>query len=274
MKKILLIALIAFGTNAKAQITLEHKYDSASDYKNNILMIVKFELLGERYVKINRQGYSISIYDLNHSLTKTISLANYPPSMGYFLILYMSQLLFNPDSAIEFLYGYSSADGVVHTRIYKEDGTVIFIADSLYSWDEFNIPQQQFTIYNTKQGTKMILSHRYNGQSWVYSLPGRLSSGIQESNMQLIAAQNGQFSNLFPNPGNGKVTLQYELPEGETEGEIVLYNQQGAEVKRYKVDNTFNDVILDNTQLTVGTYFYQLLTSKEIVGVKKMIIIK
>jgi len=241
-------------------------------------MIVKFELLGERYVKINRQNYNISIYDLNHSLTKTISVVSYPPSLGYFLVLYLSQQLFDTDSAIEFMYGYSDANGVVHTRIYKEDGTPIFIADSLYSWDEFSIPQQQFTIYNTQQGAKMILSHQNNGpghgQAWVYSLPGTLSTAIQEANGQLIQAQSGQLSNLYPNPSNGSVTLQYELPKNEKDGELILYNMQGAEVKRYKVDNTFKDILLDNTQLPAGTYFYQLLTSKGSVGVKKMVVVK
>ncbi|MBI3500440.1 MAG: T9SS type A sorting domain-containing protein [Bacteroidetes bacterium] len=272
MKNILLIMFFAFTINASAQITLEHKYDTASDYKDNILMIVKFELLGECYVKINREGNNISIYDLNHSLIKTISFASYPPHVGNFIVLYLSQQLFDTDSAIEFLYGYSSADGVVHTRIYKEDGTSIFIADSLFSWDEVSIPQQQVTIYNTPQGTKMILSHMGNDQAYVYSLPGTLSTGIQEGNAALMQAQG--LGSLYPNPSTGKATLQYELPKGETQGEIILYNTHGAEVKRYKVDDTFKDLLLDNTQLPAGTYFYQLQTSKGSVGTKKMVVVK
>ena len=89
-----------------------------------------------------------------------------------------------------------------------------------------------------------------------------------------MQAQRGQFSNLYPNPSNGTVTLQYQLPEGEQEGELILYNMQGAEVKRYKVDNTFKDVLIDNTQLPAGTYFYQLQTNKGAVGTKKMVVIK
>jgi len=53
-----------------------------------------------------------------------------------------------------------------------------------------------------------------------------------------------------------------------------LYNIQGAEVKRYKVDNTFKDILLDNTQLPAGTYFYQLQTKKGMVGTKKMVVVK
>ena len=65
MKKLLLLALIAFAINAKAQITLEHIYDSSSTYDGGCqLMIVNFEVSGEQYVKINRIGKYISIYEL------------------------------------------------------------------------------------------------------------------------------------------------------------------------------------------------------------------
>ena len=119
----------------------------------------------------------------------------------------------------------------------------------------------------------MILSY-HNGHAKVFSLPGTLSTAIAEANGQLIQMQSGQLSNLYPNPSNGTVTLQYQLPKGEPEGELVLYNMQCAEVKRYKVDNTFKDILLDNTQLAAGTYFYQLQTKNGSVGTKKMVIIK
>ena len=47
------------------------------------------------------------------------------------------------------------------------------------------------------------------------------------------------------------------------------YNMQGTEVKRYKVDNTFKDVLIDNTQLPAGTYFYQLQTTGRVVGERR-----
>jgi len=281
MKKLLIIILIAFGINTKSQIVWEHTYDSASTSDPftgaNQLMIIKFEVSGERYVKINRMGASISIYDMNHSLLKTISMASFPmcgtPGPGD--VLYLSEKLFDPDDAMEFMYishpcGASSPNAI--TNIYKEDGTIIF-SDTGAALIRSNIPLQQYPIYNTSQDTKMILSYR-NGQAKVFGLPGTLTTGIQEGNAQLVQAQGGQFSNLFPNPGSGKVTLQYELPKGETEGEIILYNQQGTEVKRYKVDGAFKNIIIDNTQLSQGTYIYQLVTSKGAVGVKKMVVVK
>lgn len=57
MKNILLIGIIAIGINVKAQITLEHTYDTASTFstigpngaEQCQMMIVKFEVSGERY---------------------------------------------------------------------------------------------------------------------------------------------------------------------------------------------------------------------------------
>ncbi|OFX27990.1 MAG: hypothetical protein A2X08_15770 [Bacteroidetes bacterium GWA2_32_17] len=276
MKNIILIALITFGINATAQITLEQTYDSASNYSlTSELMIVNFEVSGERYVRINMAGKTIDIYDLNHSLIKSISYAGFPPNNnGIAHIMYFSENLFNIDSKMEFMYvNFYGNPSIVNTRIYNEDGTLIFQADSMAPLVTVYIPQQQFPIYNTTQGAKMILSNQFGGKAKVYSLPGTLSTAIEQANGQLMQP-NGTFGILYPNPSNGAVTLEYELPKGEQDGELILYNMQGAEVKRYKVDNTFKDILLDNTALPAGTYFYSLQTKKGAVGTKKMVVVK
>jgi hypothetical protein len=273
MKKIILIAIILVVStlSSRAQITLEHKHDSASDYLNHELIVVKFELLGDCYVKINRHGRSISIYDLNHSLINSISLASYPQGGNYlFMLLYISQQLFDPDPAIEFMYGYIDANGTPHTRIYKENGTLLFVADSLYCWDEINIPQQQFPIYNTTQGTKMILSHYTNGQSYVYSLPGTLTTAIDRASHSFA----GNMGSAYPNPTNQSTTVDYKLPDNTNQGEIVFYNLQGTEIKRYKVDRTFDHLLISTADIPTGTYYYQLQTSGNASTSKKLVVIK
>ena len=282
MKKILVVALLALGINAKAQVVFEHDYDTASTFASGSpslsdqLELIHFEVSGDKYVKISRHEGKIMVYDLNHALLKTIDCSGFPgaSSMQYVYILYLSESLFDTDSGIEFMYlaTQTSTPPYVYTGIYNDDGSLIF-SDTAASEIFISFPSQQYPIYNTTQGTKMILSYK-NGHAKVFGLVGTLSTGIQEANGQLMQAQGGQFSNLYPNPSNGAVTLQYALPKGEKEGEIILYNMQGSEVKRYKVDDTFTDIILDNTQLPAGTYFYQLTTSKRAVGTKKMIVVK
>lgn len=279
MKKFLFIALIAFGINAKAQIIMEHDYDSASTFATgspaiqNQLMIIKFEISGERYVRINRRMRNICIYNMNHSLLKTIDFSGFPfdssnPNAQF--ILYLSEQLFDTDSGIEFMYCTSLSSSTYYIGIYNEDGSLIF-SDDGYIPILFSVPLQQYPIYNTSQGTKMILSY-LNGHAKVFSLPGTLSQGIHESNNMLLAQSS--ISNPYPNPAINTTRINYELPNGINEGVIVFYNLQGIEVKRFKVDKTFNTLLISTSDIAAGTYYYQLQTTAQNSEGKKMVVIK
>ncbi|MES2726467.1 MAG: T9SS type A sorting domain-containing protein [Bacteroidota bacterium] len=278
MKKIFLLAFIAFVLNAKAQITLEHTYDSASTWNfckgvPSQLMIVKFEVSGERYVRINRCGPgSINIYDMSHSLVKTIPLTNIARSQSGDIgsILYFSENLFNADPKIEFMY---VTDSTVFstTKIYNEDGTLLFNENGAPNIIP-NIHLQQYPIYNTATGTKMILSYG-NGQAKVFALTGTLTTAIQSASQDMMKEQN-LISNPYPNPSKQSTSIDYKLPDGINQGEIVFYDIQGSEIKRFKVDRTFDTLLISTDELTSGTYYYQLQTSKGISGGKKLLVIK
>lgn len=87
------------------------------------------------------------------------------------------------------------------------------------------------------------------------------------------AAAVGSMKN-FPNPSQNQSTIEYTLSKGETQGEIIIYDIAGVEVKRVMVTNNSNKIVLDNSALHSGTYFYQLITSKGSLSMKKMVIIK
>lgn len=277
MRKLLFIALIAFFSNAKAQITLEHDYDSASTYSSGSpalmdqLMIINFEISGERYVRINRHGKTICIYDMNHSLIKTIDFSSFPQAStanNYLTILYFSENLFDTDSGTEFMYIANT--GTPYTGIYNDDGSLIF-SDNCAPLTPASWPPQQYPIYNTSNGTKMILSYQ-NMNAKVFSLPGILSTSIENTNNNLLS-QNS-ISNAYPNPSLNSTQIDYALPNGTNQGEIVFYNIQGKEVKRFKVDNTFNSLIISTSDLSTGTYYYQLQTTGQSSAGKKMVVIK
>lgn len=284
MKKYFVLALITFCINANAQITLEHVYDSAATTNwcpgaayNTQLMLINFEVSGERYVKINGCNKIISIYDMNHSLQKTISLVNLPNPVGENTILYLSENLFNTDPLMEFMYFYQMIDTSGNhnyvTNIYNENGIQLF-SDTSGPWVYATWGMQQWPIINSSQGTKMILSCR-DGRAKVFSLPGTLSEGISEANNNLITMQmQSSVSNAYPNPNNGSTQIDYSLPIGINEGEIVFYDLQGMEVKRFKVDRTFNTLLVSTKELAAGTYYYQLQTSLQNSEGKKMIVIK
>jgi hypothetical protein len=280
MKNILIIIFLAISISARTQITLEHDYDSAATIISgspsvyNQLMIVNFTVSGEKYVKINRLGKSIEIYDLSHALQKTIDCSSFPMIFGAMgNVIYLSENLFSTDSKIAFMYGFSNGtSATTYTGIYEEDGTLLF-SDTCAPIVYQNTPLQQYPIYNTSEGTKMILSY-LNIHAKVFSLPGTLTTSIQETNNNLIAMQTGRVSNAYPNPNNGSTKIDYTLPDGVNEGEIVFYNIMGNEVKRFKVDRTFNTLLISTKDIAAGTYYYQLQTSGESSGGKKMVVIK
>ena len=284
MKKILLLCiLLIVALVSKGQITLEHVYDTAATNSDNFkdngpnqLLMVNFEVSGWHYVKINRCALKISIYKPNHSIWKEISLANCPQSttigLRVYDILYLSQHLFDTDDEIEFMYikNTSGSNAPFFTGIYNEDGNLIF-SDSGAAWIKPNYHLQQYPIYNTPFGTKMILSYR-KGTARVFGLPGTLSSDIAKANFELVSQ--GSISNAYPNPAVNYTQIDYSLPNKADEGEIVFYNLNGIEVKRFKVDRTFDVLFVSTSDIPPGTYYYQLQTNLQYSEGKKMVVIK
>lgn len=276
MKKIILLVLILSAFNVKSQITLEHTYDSASSCAStgptNQLMIVEFENSGTKYIRINRYDETINVYSMSHILQKSISYSGFPgtnPNSNN--IMYISEGLFDLDNSIEFMYSTSTGTNMYYTGIYNEDGSLLFSetgAPMIY----INVPLQQYPIYNTPYGTKMILSFP-TGQAKVYSLPGILSTSIAEANNVLISAQSS-VSNAYPNPAANSTQIDYALPIGESNGFIVFYDLQGNEVKRFEVDDTFSTLLISTSDIAAGTYYYQLQTTATASEGKKMVVIK
>jgi hypothetical protein len=279
MKKILLIFIMAFGMNVKAQINLEATYDTASAN----LYIVTLEVDSDKYVKVERQNSAhraIILYNLDHSIWKTIDCSSFPKfdscggSLNYgrynFEVLYITQHLFDSDNGIEFMFNINGC-GVndYFTGIYNEDGTSIFTQNGATPAVHLNIPIVFKPIYNTINGAKMILSFPATNQSKVYSIPGTLS------NSNMIHSNNSNGSALFsvyPNPTSNQTIINYKLPMGITNGEIIISDMTGKEIKKYSVDNSFDNLIISTNELMHGVYMYSLKGSGKILETKKIIV--
>jgi|GEM_PF-872617 hypothetical protein len=305
MKPTLIVIIAAFiSIVTSAQIKFEHLYAYSSTQQ---LRIVHFSSskLGYKYAVFQQTGSStgtIQLYNLNHSLYKTITI---PPSgqpKGTLAVLYISDSLFNTTTAdIEYmLEDVDSTYYLPHIRIYNDSGTTLFSKDSvLITWEAPQLPSTE-PIFYTPNGYKMILSFIPTGGSnvsfgpdvqtflsddtsaYVYSLPGALpcnecSNGVITG---LIGPENnggnnqGYLKNPYPNPANNNVVIGYGLPEGINQGEIIFYNMSGQEIKQYTVDKTFNTLNISTTDLASGTYLYILKTAMGNVGSKKVIVIK
>ena len=281
MKKIILIAILIIATftinqNIKAQITLEHTYDSAA----NNLYIVTLEVEGMKYVYRDNDNSEVRLYNLDHSIFKTML---YPTTKWYSLnlpsVLYISEHLFNNDDSIEFMFVYTAMNANPYyqaTVILNEAGTILFEADSMAPNVQGNFPEAQLPIYNTPNGTKMILSQtgtmaNPNPNANVYGLTGTLTNSIKPFNNTW---SNQMIENIYPNPSTGNTTIEFNLPQGENTGQLVIYNNKGVEMKKYNVDNTFHTLLLNNNEFHAGIYYYQLITSSGVSGARKMVVIK
>lgn len=280
MKNIILI-MIVFAIKVNAQITLEHTYDSAGYNNGNNwqqLYVVKLEVDGDKIVFADKANKLIKLYNLNHTLWKTVSFANATDLNSTYNkqnIMYISQHLFDTDDEIEFLYidNDAAAQTLFITQVINEDGNLIFTANGQAPRLIASAPQEQLPIYNTSSGTKMILSGGFNdSKAYVYSLIGTLSTGI-------VAAPNSELNQLrtsfpYPNPTNSTTKIDYTLPNGVNTGEIIFYDTQGKEVKRFDVDNTFNSLEISTEDLQSGIYYYNLQTAQGNSEAKKLITIK
>lgn len=279
MKQLLVILLLIMGTHAQAQFTLEHTYDSAATYNfcpgpgSSQLMYLKLEASGERYVKINRCGKLISLYDMDHSLVKNISLDMVYTASPYFTIgyiMYISEHLFNLDDKLEFMYVVDSGTYKI-TQVYNETGELLF-SESGSPDVILTMHAQQYPIYNTDNGTKLMLSYE-TGEAKVFGLGGMLGTEIDVANTQLVSTYSA-LSNPYPNPAQHATTIDYTIPEGNTTGEIILFRITGEEIARYPVTNAYSSIQIPTNNLIPGNYFYTLQTTSAITETKHLIIIQ
>jgi hypothetical protein len=282
MKRILLylsilLSQILVSPSLYSQITYETTYTGAGMK----LYMVNLEISGMKYlVKTEDSGNRyLKFYNLDHSLWKTIDCNPFPAmelcgDPGYILYnfdaLYISENLFACDDKIEFLYS-SAGDCRWFTAVYNELGTPLLIADSAIAWVKPNTPQQWRPIYNTPDGTKLILSY-YNGNAKVFDLPCTLSEGIDQLKMNSTSDQTEM--NVFPNPGKYQNTVAYKLPSGVDQAELIISDLSGKEIRRYKVDNNFTNLLITQGEIAPGTYFYSLVTESKVLVSKKVIILK
>jgi hypothetical protein len=226
----------------------------------------------------------VYLYNLNHSLYRHIVI---PAQSQYFNFCYLTEDLFDTDSTnFEYLLSIGNFNNTCFVKIYREDGTLLFQRDSaLFALTAITANSDyQDNIIVTDSGTKMVLpiQNPSNSRTEIYLLPGHLpckmtcSEHVVSEGLPTEIKETTQknFNNPYPNPTSSQIHIPYSIPDGETQGEIIFYDMAGAEVKRFKVDRTFSDLILSTTDLTAGSYYYQLITAHSKSEGKKLIVIK
>jgi len=254
-KTILIVIAILQSIVAQSQIALEHTYDTTNFSDNMPLFKIQLEAGGSKYVAVNNSEQRMVIYNLDHTVYKTINLAS-----GSWLILYISDHLFALDDKIEYLdFGSNGSNGWL--RIYNEDGVLIWEElDSLGCVVYYHSADFVYPVVNTDSGAKLITHIVLSPGSGtfkakVYGLPGTLTP----ANIQLYENQFEEAMKIYPNPSSSQSTIEFELPQGKQRGEIIIYDVVGNEIKRIPVTSEQKKLTVDNSLLPSGTYFYHLI---------------
>ena len=178
MKNIITTLLLIASISSYAQITLENIYPTGSIINKDYIRLVKLSSSGYKYAE--NSDSVLTLYNLNHTVFRTIPI----PPCPYGLIsssgvvvrtYYISEELFNTNPVdIEYLLFYTDPATIGHVIVYNETGTVLFSKDTVsFAGSTTGYLNEDFISY-TPSGCKMIMSHRYSGAAFVYSLPGFL----------------------------------------------------------------------------------------------------
>jgi len=246
MKTLTVLSLffVLLGTT-NAQVTLEKTYNYSAT-------VVKFETLGYKYYLMDVPSAQCRIYNIDHSLYKTINC--FVPSGSYLYdIKFLSENLFDSDAGIELLYTWYryNADSAYYnydSRIINEDGSeLVYIEGALYNY-----------INKTGDETYKLFSYCYDFSEFpeviwtnIYSLPGKpvVSAALFEKDAEFLL-------NAYPNPASNTLKVVYNLPENVDSGVLQLFDNSGRPINQFVVDHFSDHLDLDVSKLSSGVYHY------------------
>jgi hypothetical protein len=278
MKNLLALFTLFITTSLYAQITLEHEYPK----EDNNVRLLQLDSNEFKYIVSNGND-TISVFNLDHSLYKLLIIPKVNGAVEYYGLCVISRRLFDIDDQLEYMVlgAYDGSNPLTSfLRVLNENNVQLFRCDSCFLVDYgtsgiINLPGViNASIVNTETGTKMLIRSFKAITTQIYSLPGKFfggktTLGIDQPN--IISSTNISLTS-YPNPSSGEIRIEYKLPEGATTGEIVITTTDGKEVKRYKVGNVFNDILIERSELRSGAYFYKLVTPRGASEAKKFII--
>lgn len=260
MKNIFILLILTFFTlGSAAQITLENTYQGSASLTN-------LTVSGNKYFLMDATNRQCILYNMDHSIWKTISLA-VPANTYLYDIKLVSDKLFNSDDNVELAY-----------ICYSYDTTLYYYTYYLNIVDEtgnnlLSLPGCGYLELKTTTGkSSKMMAYIYDFSVYpstvstaVYSLPGSLpSEAVSEMNRDNTAAP-------FPNPAKSTITIPYRLPDGVNRAEINVINNLGSQVAKYNVDRTFDHLMVPVSAYPKGLYFYQVKNGNEIISSGKFI---
>ncbi len=261
MKYILIILFWLTVISLAAQPVFEHTYNESAS-------ITQLESLGEVYYSMDVMNKQLLLYNMEHSLLKTVPL---PTPEGYYLadIQYVSETLFNNDNLIEFVYTYSKYVSIdlsyyytYESKVINENGLVLLTLEGV-GYTE---------VIQTTQGKKFLAYDYdysvipYRTYTHVYSLPDQTVKSVSRS------VSGFETGDAYPNPASRQVNIPVTLPGGVSSGTLEITDLNGMKILTYPVTRSDANVVVPASQLAPGTYLYQVRAGHSLSTVKKIVI--
>jgi len=98
------------------------------------------------------------------------------------------------------------------------------------------------------------------------------AKSAKQNNTPLINATDRSF-NLYPNPNNGNMILNYNLEKDEI-GEMVIYDISGKMLVSYTLSSEQKTFAISKTALNSGVYYYSIIVNNVILETRKLVILK
>jgi hypothetical protein len=272
MRFILLsLLVIAFPCTLISQLEFVGTYDS----------VARLIYLSDNEPAIfiyNQENEHIELYDTDLSLISTFDIPIEYEGTAQYNLFHVSKTLFDCDSTnIEYLISYSSENiSEAYIKILREDGSVLL-----------NLPEHTFAdegMINVVPSIHKAMIEDENGVLFMFfnsglphpsepttlyrscgSIPG-CSNPCDETTVGVMeqVVENSQI-HIYPNPGNGQFSLEYDLPREFSRATLLLFDMRGKEVLRKTVGPSMSHVLINTSSLSSGRYEVVLSTKEGMV---------
>jgi hypothetical protein len=263
MKQILstLILMFSFAV-VYGQITLQKTYNYST-------AVVKLETLGYKYYLMDVPANQVRIYNMDHSVYKTISCTI--PN-GYYLgdVKYVSQNLFNTDSQIELVYIYykyvtaSTPYYIYGAKVVNESGSNLISIDGA----------QYIYVNKTGDAEYKLFAYCFDysvfpEKVWtnIYSI-----AGVPVFSASISDKQQDVLLNAWPNPATEVIRLEYELPANVKSASLNIYDTSGRKIKDFAIDSHSDHIAMNVNDLAAGTYLYNIEYNNQRTSSKKIVV--
>ncbi len=155
----------------------------------------------------------------------------------------------------------------------------VFLNDTL-NWTEIS------GTYTAHGGEKYITIGNFNNPTDTFNMPNNNNNTVVVSyyfvddvtvrdctNDGVGELEDKEYFSLFPNPNNGNMTLDYKLDQGQT-GNLTIYDITGKLVSNHKFNSAATSMVIDESNLNAGAYFYEIKVNDSKIKSDKLIIVK